>query len=46
LAILYAFQLMFSQNFIWGPSLFIFENVDSLILYHLILVLFSNIFLF
>lgn len=44
LAILYSFQLMFSQNFIWGPSLFIFENVDSLILYHLILVLFSNIF--
>lgn len=44
LAILYALQLMFSQNFIWGPSLFIFENVDSLILYHLILVLFSNIF--
>ncbi len=44
LALLYACQLMFSQNFIWGPSLFIFENVDSLILYHLILVLFSNIF--
>lgn len=44
LALLYAVQLMFSQNFIWGPSLFIFENVDSLILYHLILVLFSNIF--
>lgn len=44
LAILYSFQLMFSQNFIWGPNLFIFENVDSLILYHLILVLFSNIF--
>lgn len=44
LAFLYAFQLMFSQNFIWGPSLFIFENVDSLILYHLILVLFGNIF--
>lgn len=44
LALLYATQLMFSQNFIWGPSLFIFENVDSLILYHLIIVLFSNIF--
>lgn len=44
LAILYACQLMFSQNFIWGPSLFIFENVDSLILYHLVLVLLSNIF--
>jgi NADH-quinone oxidoreductase subunit H len=35
---------MFSQNFIWGPSMFIFENVDSMILYHLILVLFGNIF--
>lgn len=44
LAFLYATQLIFSQNFIWGPSLFIFENVDSLILYHLTLVLFSNIF--
>jgi NADH-quinone oxidoreductase subunit H len=42
--LLYATQLLFSQNFIWGPSFFIFENVDSLILYHLILVLFSNIF--
>ena len=44
LSLLYACQLLFSQNFIWGPSLFIFENVDSLILYHLILILFSNIF--
>lgn len=44
LSLLYATQLVFSQNFIWGPSLFLFENVDSLILYHLILVLFSNIF--
>ncbi len=44
LTCLYATQLMFSQNFIWGPSLFLFENVDSLILYHLILVLFGNIF--
>lgn len=44
LSFLYATQLLFSQNFIWGPSLFLFENVDSLILFHLILVLFSNIF--
>jgi len=44
LALLYACQLLFSQNFIWGPSLFLFENVDSLILYHLVLVLFGNIF--
>lgn len=45
LALLYAVQLTFSQNFIWGPTLFLFDNVDSLILYHLTLVLFSNIFL-
>jgi len=44
LSLLYSTQLLFSQHFIWGPSLFIFENVDSVILYHLILVLFSNIF--
>lgn len=44
LALLYATQLIFSQNFIWGPSIFLFENVDSLILYHLVLVLFANIF--
>lgn len=44
LSFLYAIQLIFSQNFIWGPSLFITDNLDSLILYHLILVLFSNIF--
>ncbi len=44
LSLLYISQLLFSQNFIWGPSLFIFENVDSLILYHLILILLSNIF--
>jgi NADH:ubiquinone oxidoreductase subunit H len=45
LALLYSVQLTFSQNFIWGPSLSLFDNVDSLILYHLVLVLFSNIFL-
>lgn len=44
LALLYATQLVFSQNFIWGPSIFLLESVDSLVLYHLILVLFSNIF--
>ena len=37
-------QLWFSQNFVWGPSMFIFENVDSMVLYHLILILFGNIF--
>ncbi len=44
LALLYVIQILFSQNFIWGPSLFLFDSMDSLILYHLILVLFSNIF--
>lgn len=44
LSLLFAFHLLFSQNFIWGPSMFIFENLDSLILYHLILVLLGNIF--
>jgi NADH:ubiquinone oxidoreductase subunit H len=36
--------LLFSLNFIWGPSMFIVDSVDSMILYHLILILFSNIF--
>jgi len=44
LSLFYASQLMFSQNFIFGPSLFVFDNVDSLILHHLILILLSNIF--
>lgn len=44
LALLYCCQLLFSQTFIWGPSMFIFDNLDSMILYHLILVLFGNIF--
>lgn len=43
LALLFSFQLLFTQNFIFGPSLTIFTNVDSLILYHLILILLSNI---
>ena len=44
LSLLFSFQLVFSLNFIWGPSMFILESVDSMILYHLILILFSNIF--
>lgn len=44
LALLYATQLAFSQNFIWSNGVFLFENVDSLILFHLILILFANIF--
>ena len=45
LALLYSTQLIFSQNFIFGPSFFLFTNVDSLILYHLVLIIFGNIFL-
>ena len=37
-------QLWFAQNFVWGPSMFVFEGVDSMVLYHLILILFGNIF--
>lgn len=44
LSLLYGCQLLFSQNFIWGPSMMIVENLDSMILYHLILILFGNIF--
>ncbi len=44
LTLLFCCQLMFSQNFVWGPSTFLFENVDSMVLYHLILILFGNIF--
>lgn len=44
LTLLYCCQLLFSQNFVWGPSMFLFDNVDSMILYHLILILFGNIF--
>jgi NADH:ubiquinone oxidoreductase subunit H len=44
LALLFSSQLWFSQNFIWGPSMYLFEGVDSMILYHLVLILISNIF--
>nr|YP_010725823.1 NADH dehydrogenase subunit 1-a [Bakuella subtropica]WDY80868.1 NADH dehydrogenase subunit 1-a [Bakuella subtropica] len=44
LAFLYATQVLFSQNFIFQTNLTIFLNVDSLILYHLILTLLANIF--
>lgn len=44
IALAWTSQLWFSQNFVWGPSMFIFENVDSMVLYHLILILFGNIF--
>ena len=44
LSLLFASQLLFSLNFIWGPSMFLVDSVDSMILYHLILILLSNIF--
>ena len=44
LSLLFTTQLLFSLNFIWGPSMFIVDSVDSMVLYHLILILFSNIF--
>nr|YP_010049530.1 NADH dehydrogenase subunit 1a [Strombidium cf. sulcatum]QPL15935.1 NADH dehydrogenase subunit 1a [Strombidium cf. sulcatum] len=44
LALLYSTQLIFSINFIWGPSMQLVDSVDSMILYHLVLILFSNIF--
>lgn len=44
LALLYCCQLLFSQNFVWGPSMFLFMSVDSMVLYHLVLILFGNIF--
>lgn len=44
LSLLFATQLLFSLNFIWGPSMFLVDSVDSMILYHLILILLSNIF--
>jgi len=43
LALLYGTHLLFSQNFIFGPSMYLFENVDSLILYHLVITLLGNI---
>lgn len=43
LMMLYFVQVSFSQTFVFGPSISLFSNVDSLILYHLSLVLFSNV---
>ena len=44
LSLLFVAQLLFSLNFIWGPSMFLVDSVDSMVLYHLILILLSNIF--
>lgn len=44
LSLLFTSQLMFFLNTVWGPSMLLIDSVDSMILYHLVLVLFSNIF--
>lgn len=44
LALTYALQLTFAQNFIFGPQLMLFDNFDALILYYLIFILLGNIF--
>jgi len=44
LSILFITQLLFSLNFVWGPSMFLVDSLDSMILYHLILILLSNFF--
>jgi len=41
----YVLQLLFVQNFVLGPSMFIFDQLDGMIFYHLILVMLSNIVL-
>lgn len=38
-------QLLFIQNFIFAPSMFLFSNLDGVIFYHLMLVMLSNIVL-
>jgi NADH:ubiquinone oxidoreductase subunit H len=44
LSLLFTVQVLFSLNFAWGPSLLLVDSVDSMILYHLVLILLSNIF--
>lgn len=44
LSLLFTAQLLFALNFAWGPSLLLVDSVDSMILYHLVLILLSNIF--
>jgi NADH-quinone oxidoreductase subunit H len=45
ISLFFTIQLLFINNFIFGPSLTFFFNVDGLIFYHLILVMLSNIIL-
>ena len=41
----YVSQLLFVQNFVFGPSMFLFDQLDGMIFYHLTLVMISNILL-
>jgi NADH-quinone oxidoreductase subunit H len=43
LALLYGVQIAFAQHFVFAPHLVLFENADSIILFHLTLVLLSNL---
>ena len=45
ISLFYITQLLFIQNFIFGPSMTAFDRIDGLIFYHLILVILSNILL-
>ena len=44
LSLLFTSQVLFSLNFAWGPSMLLVDSVDSMILYHLVLILLANIF--
>ena len=41
----YSVQLLFIQNFLFGPNMLIFNNIEGMIFYHIILVIISNIIL-
>lgn len=45
ITLFFAVQLIFIQNFIFGPNMFLFNNVNGLIFYHIILVIITNILL-
>ncbi len=45
LLILYTLQLIMCMNFILGPNLYFFKNVDSLIIYNILLTTLSQLFL-
>jgi len=44
LSLLFSSQLVFSLNFMWGPSLQLVDQVDSTIIYHIIFIVVANIF--